>query len=75
MVGDTMVGQVDNLTAWGHDDSFKAERTVGLTVGGQSVEFRNFKISEATLNPAWSAVQTEISAEQQQASGSAAPHP
>jgi hypothetical protein len=57
MVGDTMVGQVDNQIAWGSNDLFKQDRMApGFTVGGQSVEFRNFKISEAKLNPAWESV-------------------
>ena len=57
MVGDTMVGKVDDLTAWGSSDLFKQDRMVpGFTVGGQSVDFRNLSIHEATLNPGWEAV-------------------
>ena len=56
MVGDTMLGKVDHLSGWGQSATFKLERTAGLTVAGQSVAFRNFKISEATLNPDWARV-------------------
>jgi hypothetical protein len=32
----------------------------GFTVGGQSVDFRNLKITEATLNPEWSKVKETL---------------
>ena len=61
MVGDTMLGQVDDLTAWGSNDLFKQERmSPGFTVGGQSVDFRNLSIREATLNPAWDTVKATL---------------
>jgi len=61
MVGDTMLGKVDDLVAWGSHDFFKQDRMApGFTVGGQSVDFRNIKISEATLNPGWSGVQATL---------------
>jgi len=60
MIGDTILGQVDNLAGWGTNAMFKQARTAGLTVGGQAVDFRNFKISAATLNPAWNRIQAEI---------------
>ena len=61
MVGDTMLGKVDDLIAWGSSDLFKQDRMApGLTVGGQSVDFRNLKIREATLNPDWGAVQATL---------------
>jgi hypothetical protein len=61
MVGDTLLGKVDEFIAWGANDHFKQERLApGLTVGGQSVEFRNLKISEASLNPGWSEVQATL---------------
>lgn len=61
MVGDTMLGQVDNLAAWGSSDLFKQERyTPGFTVSGQSVDIRNFKLSEAKLNPEWDSVKTTL---------------
>lgn len=61
MVGDTLLGKVDDLAAWGSNDLFKQERTApGFTVGGQSVDFRNFKISEATLNPDWETVKATL---------------
>ncbi|MEZ0276122.1 MAG: family 16 glycoside hydrolase [Roseimicrobium sp.] len=54
MVGDTLVGKVDDLVAWGSNDLFKQDRVnPGFTVGGQSVDFRNLTIREATLNPEW----------------------
>lgn len=60
MVGDTLLGQVDNLTAWGRDDFFKQARTVGFTVRGEAIEVRNFRLTEATLNPEWNRVQKGI---------------
>ena len=61
MVGDTLLGKVDDFVAWGAHEHFKQERTApGLTVGGQSVEFRNLKVSEASLNPAWPEVQATL---------------
>lgn len=61
MVGDTLLGQVDELAAWGSNDLFKQERAnPGFTVAGQSVAFRNLKISEATLNPAWDSVKATL---------------
>ena len=61
MVGDTMLGQVDDLTAWGNNDLFKQDRMApGFTVGGQSVDFRNLKISEAALNPDWETVKATL---------------
>jgi hypothetical protein len=61
MVGDTLLGKVDEYVAWGANAEFKQERTApGLTVGGQSVEFRNLRISEASLNPAWAEVQATL---------------
>ena len=61
MVGDTMLGQVDDLIAWGSNDLFKQDRMApGFTVGGQSVDFRNLKISEAALNPDWETVKATL---------------
>jgi hypothetical protein len=57
MVGDTLLGKVDDLIAWGSDPLFKEKRTnPGLTAAGQSVDFRNFTIRSATLNPKWNTV-------------------
>ncbi|MEQ1750324.1 MAG: hypothetical protein ABL974_12930, partial [Prosthecobacter sp.] len=54
MVGDSMLGQVDDLIAWGSSDLFKTSKLApGFTVGGQSVDFRNLSVREATLNPEW----------------------
>ncbi len=47
MTGDSMRGQVDDLKGEGKHESFKQERMAGLTVGGEAVEFRNFKITSA----------------------------
>ena len=60
MVGDMMLGQVDQLTGWGQSASFKQDRTAGLTLGGDAVEFRNFKVYEATLNPDWDHVKVGL---------------
>lgn len=61
MVGDTMLGKVDDFVAWGSNDLFKQERfSPGFTVGGQSVDFRNLKITGATLNPEWESVKATL---------------
>lgn len=61
MVGDTMLGQVDDITAWGSNDLFKQDRMApGFTVAGQSVDFRNVSIREATLNPDWESVKATL---------------
>lgn len=61
MVGDTMLGQVDELIAAGSSELFKQDRMApGFTVAGQSAEFRNFKITEATLNPEWEKVKATL---------------
>lgn len=61
MVGDTLLGQVNELTAWGSSDLFKTEKAnPGFTVGGQSVDFRNFTLRTATLNPEWEAVKATL---------------
>jgi hypothetical protein len=61
MVGDTMLGKVDEWVAWGSNDLFKKDRMApGFTVGGQSVEFRNLTIREATLNPQWESVKAGL---------------
>lgn len=61
MVGDTMLGQVDDLIAWGSDPLFKTPKAApGFTVGGQSVDFRNLVIREATLNPEWETVKATL---------------
>ena len=63
MVGDTLVGQVDSLIAYGSNDLFKQPKLApGFTVGGQSVDFRNFSIHEATLNPAWDSMKAKLPA-------------
>lgn len=61
MVGDKMLGKVDDLVAWGASDLFKTEKAApGFTVGGASVDFRNFTLSEATLNPDWEKVSAKL---------------
>jgi len=61
MVGDTMLGQVDGITGWGSNDLFKQARfNPGVTVAGQSMLFRNFKITEATKNPKWDEVKATL---------------
>lgn len=74
MVGDTMLGKVDELVAWGSNDLFKQDRVApGFTVGGQSVEFRNLKISEATLNPEWESVKATLPQPGEKVAPAAAP--
>ena len=52
MVGDTMLGQVDNVIAWGSSDLFKQERMApGFTVGGQSVDFRKSRSARPSSIP------------------------
>lgn len=61
MVGDKMLGKVDDLVAWGANDLFLTEKaSPGFTVSGQSVDFRNFSLKEATLNPAWEDVKATL---------------
>ncbi|MBB5033845.1 LamG domain-containing protein [Prosthecobacter vanneervenii] len=61
MVGDKMLGKVDDLVAWGANDLFLTEKaSPGFTVSGQSVDFRNFSLKEATLNPGWDAVMATL---------------
>ncbi|QIF05114.1 family 16 glycoside hydrolase [Roseimicrobium sp. ORNL1] len=63
MVGDTILGKVDDHVAWGSNDLFKQDRaSPGFTVGGQSVDFRNVTIREATLNPEWDKVKATLPA-------------
>lgn len=63
MVGDTMLGKVDDHVAWGSNDLFKQARAnPGFTVGGQSVDFRNVTVREATLNPEWDKVKATLPA-------------
>ena len=61
MIGDKMLGKVDDLVAWGASDLFKNPKmSPGFTVGGASAEFRNLTIREATLNPDWEKVQAKL---------------
>ncbi|TDU71168.1 hypothetical protein EI77_02290 [Prosthecobacter fusiformis] len=61
MVGDTMLGKVGDLTAWGSDALFKTDKmSPGFTVSGQSVDFRNLTIRAATLSPEWETVKATL---------------
>ncbi|WP_075087833.1 family 16 glycoside hydrolase [Verrucomicrobium spinosum] len=63
MVGDTLYGRVDSHEAYGSSELFKSQKAAaGFTVGGQSVQFRNLKITEATPNPEWEAVKAKLPA-------------
>ncbi|HEY1050395.1 MAG TPA: hypothetical protein VGE39_11590 [Prosthecobacter sp.] len=74
MVGDTMLGKVDDLVAWGTSDLFKTEKAApGFTVAGQSVDFRNLTIREATLNPAWEEVKATLPKPGEKVAPAAAP--
>lgn len=74
MVGDTMLGQVDDLIAWGSNDLFAAPKMApGFTVAGQSVDFRNLTIREATLNPQWESVKATLPKPGEKVAPAAAP--
>jgi hypothetical protein len=45
----------------------------GFTVSGQSVDFRNFSIREATLNPAWEEVRATLPKPGEKVAPAAAP--
>ena len=63
MVGDTMLGMVDDMIAYGSNELFTHDRmSPGFTVAGQSVDFRNLKITEATKNPEWDKVKATLPA-------------
>lgn len=74
MVGDVMVGKVNDLVAWGSNDLFKNDHmSPGFTVAGQSVDFRNLKITEATLNPDWEKVKESLPKPGEKVAPAAAP--
>ena len=74
MVGDMMLGKVDDLIAWGANDLFKTEKaSPGFTVGGQSVDFRNLTIREASLNPEWESVKATLPKPGEKVAPTAAP--
>lgn len=74
MVGDTMLGQVDDLTAWGSDALFKTDKmSPGFTVAGQSVDFRNLTIRAATLNPEWESMKATLPKPGEKVAPAAAP--
>lgn len=74
MVGDTMLGKVDDLVAWGANDLFTTEKaSPGFTVGGQSVDFRNFVIREAVRNPEWESVKATLPKPGEKVAPAAAP--
>jgi hypothetical protein len=61
MVGDSMLGQVDDIIATGSDALFTQKKAApGFTVAGQSLDIRNFKLTEATLNPEWEKVKATL---------------
>lgn len=61
MVGDTLLGQVDDMTAWGSDPLFATPKTApGFTCAGEFIHLRNLVIREATLNPAWESVKATL---------------
>lgn len=74
MVGDLMLGKVDDLAAWGANDLFKTPKAApGFTVAGQSVDFRNLTIREATLNPEWEGVKATLPKPGEKVAPAAAP--
>jgi len=61
IVGDTLLGKVDSIIGYGSNALFNQPKaSPGVTVAGQSVLFRNFKIWEATKNPKWDEVKAGI---------------
>jgi hypothetical protein len=63
IIGKTMLGKCDDLVAWGENDLIGAQKTnMGFTVSGQSVEIRNLKVLEGTLNPQWETVKASLPA-------------
>jgi len=57
MAGDTMLGKVDDLVAFGSNDAFTKEKAnFGFTVSGESVDVRNLKVWSATKNPEWDSI-------------------
>lgn len=61
IVGDTMLGKVNDIVGWGSSALFSQPKAnPGVTVAGQSIRFRNFKIWEATRNPAWDEIKATI---------------
>jgi hypothetical protein len=61
LVGDTMLGKVDDLIAFGSNDLFKNEKgNFGFTVVGQSVDIRNLKVWSATKNPDWDSLKDTL---------------
>ena len=61
MVGDVMVGKVDDLVAWGSSEIFKTPKaSPGFTVGGQSLDLRNLSIRDATLSPGWESAKVAL---------------
>ncbi|MDZ4287291.1 MAG: hypothetical protein U0984_05005 [Prosthecobacter sp.] len=63
IIGDQMLGQCDDMVGFGANELItKPKMNMGFTVGGQSVEFRALKISEATLNPKWETVKASLPA-------------
>lgn len=74
MVGDTMFGKVDDHAAWGSSELFKTAKSApGFTVGGQSVDFRNFTLREAALNPAWESIKATLPKPGEKVAPAAAP--
>jgi hypothetical protein len=64
LVGDTMLGRVDNIIGWGTSELFtQAKASPGVTVAGEAVKFRNFKIWEATKNPEWDSIKATLANE------------
>ena len=61
LVGDTMLGKVDDLVAFGSNDLFKVEKAnFGFTISGQGVEIRNLKVWDATKNPEWDSIKDTL---------------
>jgi hypothetical protein len=63
IIGNTMLGQCDGHVGHGsHELIGKKKVNFGFTVSGQSVDFRNLKISQATPNPQWEKIKGDLPA-------------
>lgn len=61
IVGDTMFAKVGPVVAFGsHEQLAGPKSNFGLTVAGEAASFRNFKVWEASRNPAWDTVKASL---------------
>lgn len=59
--GDEMLARVGELAGYGRHEQLAAEKTnLGLTVSGDSAEFRRLRVWEALPNPAWESTRSRF---------------